>query len=73
MYLLSKSRNHIFIVSFLVYLFVNAFENLIHYNIGRFTNKETKFEIPTSKDWTKIILVMFIFAVLQGLLTNCFN
>jgi len=73
MYLLSKSRNHIFIVSFLVYLFVNAFENLIHYNIGRFTNQETKFEIPTSKDWTKIILVMFIFAVLQGLLTNCFN
>jgi hypothetical protein len=52
---------------------VNLFENLIHYNIGRFSNKDTKFEIPTHKDWLKIIVVMCIFALLQGVLTFWFQ
>ena len=64
---------HIIVISFFVYLFVNLFENIIHYNIGRFSNKETKLELPSQKDFIKIALVMCTFALLQGLLTNYFN
>lgn len=70
---ISGSSFHIIVISFFVYLFVNLFENMIHYNIGRFSNKETKLELPSTKDFIKIVLVMCIFALLQGLLTNYFN
>jgi len=73
MYIISGASFHIIAISFFVYLFVNFFENLIHYNIGRFSNKETKIEIPTKKDFIKIVMVMCIFALLQGILTNYFN
>ena len=73
MYIISGASIHLIIVSFLVYLFVNLFENLIHYNIGRFSDKETKIELPTRKDWIKIVVVMCVFALLQGLLTYYFN
>ena len=72
MFIVSGVKLHIFIISFLVYLFVNLVENLIHYNIGKFSNKETKFDIPSKKDWIKIAIVMLIFALLQGLLTYYF-
>jgi len=64
---------HLIIISFMVYLFVNLFENVIHYNIGKFSDRETKIDIPTKKDWFKIILVMITFALLQGILTYLFN
>ena len=57
------------IVSFFVYLFVNLFENMFHYNIGKFSNREidfTKNLIPTNRDWSKIVIVMVIFAGIQG-------
>jgi hypothetical protein len=73
MYIISDSSIRLITVSFFVYLVVNLFENLIHYNIGRFSNKDTKFEIPTHKDWLKIIVVMCVFALLQGLLTFWFQ
>jgi membrane protein DedA with SNARE-associated domain len=73
MYIISGPSIHLIIVSFLVYIVVNVFENLIHYNIGKFSNKETKFEIPTQKDWIKIIIVMCVFALIQGLLTYWFQ
>ena len=73
MYILSGTSFHIIVISFLVYLFVNFFENLIHYNIGKFSNQETKLELPTQKDFIKIVIVMFISALLQGLLTSYFN
>lgn len=66
------AKIHLIVVSFLVYILVNLFENLIHYNIGRFSNRDTKIEMPTPLDWVKIALVMIIFALLQGLLTYCF-
>ena len=72
MYILSGNL-HIIVISFFVYIFVNLFENMIHYNIGKFSNKETKLELPTQKDFVKIVVVMCIFALLQGLLTNYFN
>lgn len=59
----------LFIISFLIYLVVNLFENIIHYNIGKYSNKKTHFDIPTRRDWIKIILVMVCFAALQGSLT----
>ena len=64
-----SSSFRLLIVSFCVYLFVNLFENLIHYNIGKHSNSELKFEIPTEGDWFKIIVVMLTFALIQGVLT----
>lgn len=71
--MLTKSSIHLIIISFIIYLFVNLFENVIHYNIGKFSNRETQFDIPTRKDWFKIIMVMCIFALIQGILTYVFN
>ena len=73
MYILSGASFHIIAVSFFVYLFVNFFENLIHYNIGKFSNQETKLELPSQKDFVKIVVVMCVFALLQGVLTSYFN
>ena len=73
-HLFRGSSVRIMLVSFFVYLFVNLFENLFHYNIGKFSNREikiTKDLIPTNPDWVKIIIVMIVFAGIQGLLT-CF-
>jgi uncharacterized membrane protein AbrB (regulator of aidB expression) len=70
-HLLKDSSTRIVFVSFFVYLFVNLFENIIHYDIGKFSNEETQFAIPSKKDWLKILVVMIIFALIQGLMT-CF-
>jgi hypothetical protein len=58
----------IFITSFLVFLVLNIIENLIHYNIGLHTNEKSLNELnmPTKRDWIRIIVTMFVFAVLQG-------
>ena len=67
--------NHIriFIISMAVYIVINLVENTIHYNIGRNFEIEhihdTKFITPSSVDITRIISVMAVFAVLQGLFT----
>jgi hypothetical protein len=67
--------NHIriFLISMAVYIAINLVENMIHYNIGRNFEIEhihdTKFITPSSLDITRIISVMAVFAVLQGLFT----
>ena len=77
-YLLRKLRHfyhgkafHIFVISFLVYAVINMVENYIHYNIGR--NRESNYIIefsnPSALDWSKIAVVMVVFALLQGILT----
>jgi hypothetical protein len=73
MYIISGANFNIIAISFLVYIFVNFFENMIHYNIGRFSNKKTKIELPNKEDFIKIVVVMFVFALLQGLLTIYFD
>jgi hypothetical protein len=73
MYIITGAKFHIIAISFFVYLFVNLFENTIHYNIGKFSGKETKIELPIAKDWIKIILVTCTFGLLQGFLTYYFN
>jgi hypothetical protein len=67
-----KGINKLLIVSFFVYLVVNLFENLIHYTIGKFSKTHNGF-IPPPEDWIRIIIVMIIFAGLQGLLTCYFT
>jgi len=73
MYVVSSSNIHLMVVSFLLYVVINTFENVIHYNIGKFSDKETKFVIPTKKDWVKIIIVMLVAALLQGYFTYWFQ
>jgi len=71
---INKSSIHLIAVSFIVYIFVNMIENIIHYNIGKFSNRDGyHFDIPTKKDWIRIIVIMCIFALLQGFLTYYFN
>ena len=71
-----KHYNHgrtfnLFIISFLIYAIINIVENYIHYNIGKHneSNYNIKFSNPSTLDWIKIVVVMFIFALLQGILT----
>ena len=73
MYIISGASFHIIAISFFVFLFVSFFEGLIHYNIGRFSDKETKIVLPSKKDLIKLLVVMCFFALLQGLLTCYFN
>jgi hypothetical protein len=65
--------NHIFIISMTVYIVINLVENTIHYNIGRNFDirhlHDIKFIPPSSVDFTRIISVMAVFAMLQGLFT----
>jgi hypothetical protein len=80
-HLFKNSSTRIVFVSFFVYLFVNLFENIIHYDIGKFSDRgsspisigEAKDFMPNSRDWTKIIGVMIVFAGIQGLLTCYFS
>lgn len=68
--LLKYKKLHIFIVSFLVFVVLNIIENYVHYNIGR--NRDVKYiklSNPTNIDWMKIIIIMLIFAFLQGIFT----
>jgi hypothetical protein len=46
-------------------------ENYIHYNIGKHneSNYNIKFSNPSKLDWVKIVFVMLVFALLQGILT----
>jgi len=73
MYIINNAGIHLIVISFFVYILVNLVENLIHYNIGRYSNQETKIELPTRRDFIKIVVVMIVFAALQGVLTYWFN
>jgi hypothetical protein len=70
----SKFSTHLFVVSFLVYIVINLVENTIHYNIGRNFDIEHVRDIvyvpPSSIDFVRIISVMAVFAILQGIFTT---
>lgn len=61
----------IFIISFVVFISLNLVENLIHFTHGRVPENESIIKItkPNKKDWLKIVIVMIIFAIFQGVLT----
>lgn len=68
-------NKRLFWVSFAVFAAINLVENLLHYTIGRDSDKHSfKFGIepPTKIDWIKIIIIMAVFATLQGSLTLVF-
>jgi hypothetical protein len=74
---------HIFAFSFLIFIVLNIIENVIHYNIGKYHDQNKwhssggvagiHFTNPTSTDWIRIIAIMFIFALLQGVFTSYFS
>ena len=70
-YLISRKKNiHLIAASFIAFLFLNIIENFIHYNIGiNRNNTEPVLTNPSSTDWIRIIIIMVIFAFLQGFLT----
>lgn len=58
---------HLFLVSFLVFIVLNVVENVYHYSIGRLSDKkEVKWVMPSKLDWIHIIIVMVIFGLLQA-------
>jgi hypothetical protein len=66
----SLLKGHVFISSFLAFCFLNIIENLIHYSIGRTSNRTTiDIKMPTKVDWIRIVLIMIVFAILQGVFT----
>lgn len=79
--MISANKYHLFVISFSVYIFVNLFENIIHYNIGRFSQPEScknlpltcnNFQFPSKLDFIKIVGVMGASALLQAALTESF-
>ena len=71
-----SSTIHMFLFSFSIFIILNIIENVIHYNIGKFHDSETirfHFTNPSKNDWIQIIIIMFVFAVLQGLFTSHFS
>ncbi len=79
-----KGTLHIFAFSFIVFIILNIIENIIHYNIGKFHNGSERsesanniagfhFTNPSNTDWIRIIVIMIIFAVLQGFFTSDFS
>ncbi len=75
-----KGTLDIFVFSFLGFIILNIIENVIHYNIGKFHDAKNgggvasiHFTNPSNKDWVRIIVIMLIFAILQGLFTSYFS
>lgn len=65
---------HLFITSFLIFIVINTIENVIHYSIGRDTDKKNiTIKNPTYIDWIRIIIIMIVFAIIQAILTCLFN
>lgn len=70
---------HVFAFSFCIFIVLNVIENVIHYNIGKFHNGENgvmtgyHFTNPSRNDWARIILIMLVFAILQGAFASYFS
>lgn len=64
---------YLVIISMIVFGILNLIENLIHYNIGR-SHKSNGFifYLPNTNDFLKIIIIMIVFGLAQGLLTELF-
>ena len=70
-----KSKSfYIFLISGISFLILNLIEDLIQFNIGRNRNlSKSKIYLPENTEWFYVIIVMFIFATLQGLITYYFD
>ena len=64
----------IFIISFIVFIFLNIIENMLHFTNGRKENdKIFQFTSLKKRDLIKIVIIMVIFALLQGGITEFFH
>lgn len=66
----------VFWVSLVTFLVLNMIENFLHYSIGRSDSRDSiDFEayVPTRHDFMKIVIIMFIFGLLQAGLTSYFT
>jgi hypothetical protein len=79
-----KGTLDVFVFSFLVFIVLNVIENVIHYNIGKYHDVTDTgatgsglagihFTNPSGLDWVRIIVIMLIFAILQGVFTSYFS
>lgn len=71
---------HVFVFSFFIFIVLNVIENVIHYNIGKFHNGKNggvmtgyHFTNPSRNDWVRIIVIMIVFAFLQGVFASYFS
>lgn len=60
----------IFLAGFISFIILNFIENVLHYSIGRSHRKNYEIVFPSKNDFIKIIVIMILFAFLQGLLTS---
>jgi hypothetical protein len=64
---------HIIVTSMIVFFFLNFFENLIHFSVGRNVENKDKsslaLKMPNKYDFIKILIIMIVFSILQGVLT----
>ena len=70
-----KSKSfYIFLISGISFFILNLIEDLIQFNIGRNRqDTKTKVYLPEKVEWFYVIIVMIIFAILQGLITYYFD
>jgi len=67
---IKNKKIHIFFISFFIFISLNLIENYVHFNIGHHPEADIiKLSWPTPNEWIKIVVVMFIFAFLQGAFT----
>jgi len=69
MYSMKLSENKIFWVSFFVFTVLNMVENVIHYNIGRDTHRDSMailLHMPSGYDIARIVCIMTLFGILQA-------
>jgi len=65
------SHATIIIISVMVFCILNIIENVFHYSMGRrHGEKDRRIYLPTYKEFIELIIVMTIFALSQGLITD---
>ena len=73
---ISTRPEYVIVISMLVFIVLNIIENIIHFNMGKYSGTELNykklFEVPNFKDLVDICIIIIVFAFLQGVLTNWF-
>ena len=73
---ISTRPEYVIIISMLVFIVLNIIENVIHFNMGKYSGTEMNlkkiFEVPNFTDFIEICIIIIIFAFAQGVITNWF-
>ena len=78
---LYRGATRVIVASSIVFIVLNVIENIIHYNIGRSTSSDRPkgdgatalLHLPNVRDTVRIVVVMVVFALLQGVFTYWFS